>query len=274
MVSDSRPPRLAVLIDAENVSAKVAEGLFRDIARLGQATVRRLYGDFCAGTASGWVEVLHRHGLAAQQQFPCATGKNGADIALVIDAMDLLHAGRVDGFCIVSSDSDFTRLAVRIMEHGVPVFGYGEKKAPESFRKACHSFSLVEELMAAPAVVVPKPTPLPAAVAPKAVTHQPVPDVGKLICQSLAEMDSEDGWVGLSPLGTHLRQVAPGFDARHYGSAKLSGLIRRFSTLELRSEPGGHSWVRRRVSGPRTAAPAHLNGSANVGYSAAAIPLR
>ena len=122
MPSEPRSPRLAVLIDADNASAKIADGLFEEIAKIGEASVRRIYGDFSNARSKGWADILSKHAIIPQQQFAYTTGKNASDITLVIDAMDLLHSGRFDGFCLVSSDSDFTRLAARIREHGVDVY--------------------------------------------------------------------------------------------------------------------------------------------------------
>jgi NYN domain-containing protein len=145
--SEGRPPRLAVLIDADNASAKIADGLFEEIAKIGEASVRRIYGDFSNPRSKAWADTLSKHAIIPQQQFAYTTGKNASDITLVIDAMDLLHSGRFDGFCLVSSDSDFTRLAARIREQGVDVFGFGEQKTPESFRQACRKFVYTENLV-------------------------------------------------------------------------------------------------------------------------------
>ncbi|MHC2580172.1 hypothetical protein ACVMHR_004911 [Bradyrhizobium diazoefficiens] len=134
MPSELRSPRLAVLIDADNASAKIADGLFEEIAKIGEASVRRIYGDFSNARSRGWADILSKHAIIPQQQFAYTTGKNASDITLVIDAMDLLHSGRFDGFCLVSSDSDFTRLAARIREQGVDVFGFGEQKTPEKLQ--------------------------------------------------------------------------------------------------------------------------------------------
>ena len=142
-----RPPRLAVLIDADNTSPKVADGLFDEIAKIGEASLRRIYGDFSKGQQAGWERVLQKHAIIAQQQFAYTTGKNSTDIALVIDAMDLLLTGRFDGFCLVSSDSDFTRLAARIREQGTDVYGIGQQKTPEAFRQACTRFIFTENFV-------------------------------------------------------------------------------------------------------------------------------
>src|SRR6201987_332798 len=136
-MADENPRRFAVLIDADNTSPRIAAGLFEEIAKFGEASVRRIYGDFSSPRLKPWAEILQRFAIAPYQQFAYTTGKNASDIALVIDAMELLHSGRFDGFCLVSSDSDFTRLASRLREQGADVFGFGEQKTPESFRQAC-----------------------------------------------------------------------------------------------------------------------------------------
>jgi len=142
-------PRLAVLIDADNASSRIASGLFEEIAKIGEASVRRIYGDFSGTRLKSWADILSPHAILPHQNFAQTSGKNASDIALVIDAMDLLHSGRFDGFCLVSSDSDFTRLAARIREEGIQVYGFGEHKTPESFRQACHRFIYTENLLPA-----------------------------------------------------------------------------------------------------------------------------
>src|SRR4029450_13677067 len=155
MAAEPRAPRLAVLIDADNTSAWIAPGLFAEIAKIGEASVRRIYGDFPGTRLRSWADVLSAHAIMAHQNFANTTGKNASDIALVIDAMDLLHSGRFDGFCLVSSDSDFTRLAARIREQGIDVFGFGEQKTPESFRQACRRFIYTENLLPSAPVNTP-----------------------------------------------------------------------------------------------------------------------
>src|SRR5258708_7356573 len=158
MATESRAPRLAVLIDADNTSARIAPGLFEEIAKIGEASVRRIYGDFSGTRLKAWADILSTHAIMPHQNFAYTSGKNASDIALVIDAMDLLHSGRFDGFCLVSSDSDFTRLAARIREEGIDVFGFGEQKTPESFRQACRRFIYTENLLPeAPAPNRPAP---------------------------------------------------------------------------------------------------------------------
>src|SRR4029077_21094292 len=147
MPSELRSPRLAVLIDADNASARIAPGLFEEIAKIGEASVRRIYGDFSTSRLKAWADVLAMHAIMTHQNFANTSGKNASDIALVIDAMDLLHSGRFAGSGLVSSDSDFTRLATRIREQGVDVYGFGEEKTPESFRQACRRFTYTENLL-------------------------------------------------------------------------------------------------------------------------------
>jgi len=147
MPNDGRSPHLAILIDADNTSADYARPIFEEIAKLGEANVRRIYGDFAGERLKGWRKVMQPLAIVPQQQFNYTTGKNAADITLVIDAMDLMHRGGLDGFCLVSSDSDFTRLAQRLREDGAEVFGFGARKTPEAFRNACTRFIYIENLM-------------------------------------------------------------------------------------------------------------------------------
>src|SRR5690606_5496133 len=197
MQNDQRSPRLAVLIDADNASAKIADGLFEEIAKIGEASVRRIYGDFSSARSKGWADVLSKHAIIPQQQFAYTTGKNAADITLVIDAMDLLHSGRFDGFCLVSSDSDFTRLAARVREQGIDVYGFGEQKTPESFRQACRRFVYTENL-------VPTVTASQADVGAKTKALQPPGTAATIIKKVIAQMETEDGWVPLRAVGTQL----------------------------------------------------------------------
>jgi uncharacterized LabA/DUF88 family protein len=233
MPAEARSPRLAVLIDADNASARIADGLFEEIAKLGEASVRRIYGDFSGPRLKPWADILAKHAIIPYQQFAYTTGKNASDIALVIDAMDLLHSGRFDGFCLVSSDSDFTRLASRIREHGLDVFGFGEQKTPESLRQACRRFIYTENL-------------LPGASGPNrdaaSVTKplEPPLDAVPILKKVLAQMDSEDGWVGLGAVGQRLSNLASDFDPRTYGFAKLSDLVRQTGAFEL-DQPEGRS---------------------------------
>lgn len=230
MPSESRSPRLAVLIDADNASAKIADGLFEEIARIGEASVRRIYGDFSNDRSKGWAEILSKHAIIPQQQFAYTTGKNASDITLVIDAMDLLHSGRFDGFCLVSSDSDFTRLAARIREQGVDVYGFGEQKTPESFRQACRRFVYTENLVGGTANSQD--------AAARSQPLQPPDKAARMIKNIIAEMDSEDGWVALGEVGKRLTNLASDFDPRTFGARKLSDLVRRTNSFEIEPKSG------------------------------------
>lgn len=225
-MAEPRSPRLAVLIDADNASAKIVDGLFEEIAKIGEASVRRIYGDFASARSKAWIDVLARHAIIPQQQFAYTTGKNASDITLVIDAMDLLHSGRFDGFCLVSSDSDFTRLASRIREQGVDVFGFGEQKTPESFRQACRRFIYTENLLSA---VASNGTDAAQATSSLQKPSAATPIIKKVI----AQMESEDGWVPLGAVGTQLANLASDFDPRTYGFRKLSDLVRKTNAFDI-----------------------------------------
>jgi uncharacterized LabA/DUF88 family protein len=239
MPSEPQSPRLAVLIDADNASAKIVDGLFEEIAKIGEASVRRIYGDFSSARSKAWADVLSRHAIIPQQQFAYTTGKNASDITLVIDAMDLLHSGRFDGFCLVSSDSDFTRLAARIREQGIDVYGFGEQKTPASFRQACRRFVYTENLLA------------PAAgngaeAASQTKPLQPPSAAAAVIRKAIAQLESEDGWVPLGAVGTQLANLASDFDPRTFGSRKLSDLVRATNAFEIDNPEGGRLRIRAR----------------------------
>lgn len=238
---DIRSPRLAVLIDADNASARIVDGLFEEIAKIGEASVRRIYGDFSSSRSKAWADVLSKHAIIPQQQFAYTTGKNASDITLVIDAMDLLHSGRFDGFCLVSSDSDFTRLAARIREQGVDVFGFGEQKTPESFRQACRRFVYSENLLPeAPANVE--------SAGAKAIPLQLPADAVPILIRVMERMDTEDGWVPLSVVGNQLANLAPDFDPRTFGFRKLSDLVRQTNAFELDQPEGRALHIRAKLA--------------------------
>ena len=243
-----RAPRLAVLIDAENASARIAESLFAEIATLGEASARRIYGDFASAQIQGWTKVLARYAIQPQQNFANTKGKNSGDIALVIDAMDLLHSGRFDGFCLVSSDADFTRLASRIREEGVDVYGFGEQKTPESFRQACTRFIYTENLSAPVSETAAAPGGKGAtAAAPTAGKRKPT-EATRMIAAVIADMDEDgDGWVNAGGIANRLRNAYPDFDQRSYGHAKLSDLIRATGRFEVQTASGGAMKVRDRA---------------------------
>jgi len=248
MADAAKPARLAVLIDAENASARIAEALFTEIATLGEASARRIYGDFSSQQLAGWTKVLARFAIQPQQNFANTKGKNSGDIALVIDGMDLLHSGRFDGFCLVSSDADFTRLASRIREEGVDVYGFGERKTPESFRQACTRFIYTENLSAPAGEEETAPAAGRGRKAESAANGAEAPAPGKrkpaeaarLIASVIADMDEDgDGWVTVSGLGDRLRNAYPDFDQRTYGHAKLSDLIRATGRFEVQTGAAG-----------------------------------
>ncbi len=213
MADESRLRRFAVLIDAENTSPRIAAGLFDEVAKFGEASVRRIYGDFSNQRLKSWTEILPKFAIDPYQQFAYTSGKNASDIAMVIDAMDLLHSGRLDGFCLVSSDSDFTRLASRLREQGADVYGFGEQKTPESLRQACRRFIYTENLLPEAQTATPEEGRAPKALQPPSAA---IPILNKAI----AQMETEDGWVGLGAVGQRLANIASDFDPRTYGFQK------------------------------------------------------
>ncbi len=229
-------PLLAVLIDADNSSPKWAEAIFDEIAGLGEASVRRVYGDFARPSMKGWSDLTPRLALVPHHQPANTVGKNASDIALVIDAMDLLHSGRFDGFVLISSDSDFTRLASRIREHGLDVYGIGQQKTPEAFRKACKRFIFVENLLGDGEVASPGSREAPKRESPAAALP--------LILAAFDTLGDEGDWVPMGPLGQALTTMHPDFDARSYGCAKLSDLIRKTGRFESR-KTGNQLEIRR-----------------------------
>lgn len=239
MPTEPPPRRLAVLIDADNASHRIASGLFEEIAKIGEASVRRIYGDFSGTRLKGWSDILSMHAILPHQNFAYTAGKNASDIALVIDAMDLLHRGRFDGFCLVSSDSDFTRLAARIREEGVDVYGFGEQKTPESFRQACRRFVYTENLL--PEAAPPEQRPPDA---PQAPARKPPSASRGLILTAIAQLDDEDGWVPLAGVGQRLAVLASDFDPRTYGQAKLRDLVDKAGGFEIRRNEGGGIYIR------------------------------
>jgi uncharacterized LabA/DUF88 family protein len=231
MADENRIRRFAVLIDADNTSPRIVAGLFEEIAKFGEASSRRIYGDFSSPRSKGWADVLQKYAIDPYQQFAYTTGKNASDIALVIDAMDLLHSGRFDGFCLVSSDSDFTRLASRLREEGADVYGFGARKTPESFRQACRRFIYTENL-------VPEAAASSAGEAAPPRALQPASAAVTILNKAIAQMDSEDGWVGLGVVGQRLANIASDFDPRSYGFRKLSDLVRGTGAFEMEQHDG------------------------------------
>ena len=246
-MADDSDRRLAVLIDADNAQASVVDGLMEEVAKYGSAQVKRIYGDWTQPNLGGWKDVLLSHSIQPQQQFAYTKGKDATDAAMIIDAMDLLHSGRFQGFCLVSSDSDFTPLAARIRESGVKVYGFGERKTPGAFVVACDKFIFTELLR----------DDSPGAVPPRRLDSRELRGDAKLVALLRKAVDDveDDGWAELSAVGNTINKRAPQFDQRNYGYAKLRDLIKatQFFDVQVRSVgegSGSRFYVRdkRRVS--------------------------
>lgn len=239
---DATRPLLAVLIDADNTSPKHAGAIFEEIASLGEASVRRCYGDFSSPQMNGWNKVQAEHGLVPHHSPANTVGKNSSDISLVIDAMDILHTGRFDGFVLVSSDSDFTRLASRIREQGLDVYGIGQAKTPEAFRKACKRFIFLENLGAQP--IEPKPSRAEDRQQVKP-SHAPLPEARDMILRAMDAIDQDDEWFALGALGQFITAANPDFDTRTYGRKKLSDLVQDLKIFETKRDTTNQLLVRR-----------------------------
>jgi len=230
--------RLAVLIDADNTSPKLTREMFEELAGYGTLTVKRAYGDWTQQQLNGWKGELHKHAISPMQQFANTSGKNSTDSALIIDAMDLLYAGNVDGFVIVSSDADFTRLATRLRESGMTVYGLGQRKTPKPFQDACDKFTFLEVLRdadAAPAVTAPSEAAEPEE-APEPEDAAPVSkgNLQSMLTKALNKTASDDDdWSSLGALGNHLNRTDPSFDPRTYGFATLSDLAEYLRGLSV-----------------------------------------
>jgi hypothetical protein len=245
--TDTAQARLAVLIDADNAHAGVVDGLLAEVARYGVASVKRIYGDWTQPQLGSWKKVLLEHSIVPVQQFAYTKGKNATDSALIIDAMDLMYTRRFDGFCLVSSDSDFTRLASRLREEGLMVYGFGERKTPAPFVSACDRFVYTDVLRSAgkssgkrsdaPTDDKPQAKGESAGPADQATdqaadqqANQPADlladPIGKLIADAIEDVSDETGWAGLGSVGSTLTKLRPDFDSRLYGYRKFSDLVR------------------------------------------------
>ena len=231
--------RLAVLIDADNVPYANIKGIMEEIAKYGNPTTKRIYADWTKPTVSGWKGVLLENAITPIQQYSYSTGKNATDSAMIIDAMDILYSGKVDGFCIISSDSDFTRLATRLREAGMTVIGIGEKKTLNPFIVACDRFIYIEILSNQKEKEVTDPKPEGQAakrnVRKKAAVKEPKLDKAtlKLITSTINDVADDSGWAYLADVGSLIMKKQPDFDPRNFGFMKLTPLIRSIPSIEI-----------------------------------------
>jgi uncharacterized LabA/DUF88 family protein/Fe-S-cluster formation regulator IscX/YfhJ len=245
--------KLAVLIDADNVPYANVKELFEEIAKYGTPTFKRIYADWTRPNVSGWKNVLLENAITPIQQYSYSSGKNSTDSALIIDAMDILYTGKVDGFCIVSSDSDFTRLATRLREAGMKVIGIGEKKTLNPFITACDKFIYIEILKPAPPA--PAETDTKSSTKRVARNTEPLskvdPSIIKLLAASVTDLADDNGWAYLGDLGNLMLKKKPDFDPRNYGFSKMLTLIKSVKVFEIDERESGkhnvkHIYVRRK----------------------------
>lgn len=232
MNPDRKTDQLAVLIDADNAQPTIVDGLLAEIAKYGTASVKRIYGDWTLPALKGWKDTLLEHSIQPMQQFGYTKGKNATDSAMIIDAMDLLYSGKFDGFCIVSSDSDFTRLASRIRESGLTVYGFGEKKTPGAFVSACDKFIYTEVLRAK-------------ADEGAAIRRKPSSELKQdarlinLLRNAIEASSDDDGWAQLGTVGSNIAKQSPEFDPRNYGYPKLKELVAATKLFDIREQSFG-----------------------------------
>nr|WP_315134654.1 NYN domain-containing protein [uncultured Flavobacterium sp.] len=257
MSTDNKELKLAVLIDADNVPYSNVKGMMEEIAKFGTPTTKRIYADWTKPNANGWKSVLLEHAITPIQQYSYTVGKNSSDSAMIIDAMDLLYSDKVDGFCIVSSDSDFTRLAIRLRESGMKVIGIGEKKTPNSFIVACDRFIYIEVLDGAIKKKSPKRT-----ADPKKPAEKPIEkslnkidlQTIELIEATIEDIGDDSGWAFLGDVGNLIVKKKPEFDPRNYGFNKLTPMLKSLTDFleidERDSDKKGikHVYVRLRYS--------------------------
>lgn len=242
--------RLAVLIDADNIPYSNVRGMLEEIAKYGTPTFKRIYGDWTMPTISGWKSVLLENAITPIQQYSYTKGKNSTDSALIIDAMDILYSGKVDGFCIVSSDSDFTRLATRLREAGMKVIGIGERKTPHPFIVACDKFIYLEIITASTSVseAVPEIRKKGKPVVKKKKAETPAPQtpaqiVKRLIASSITDLADDNGWAYLGDVGNLILKKQPDFDPRNFGFPKLTPLIRSLD-FEIDERESGQNHIK------------------------------
>lgn len=232
--NDLQSQRLAVLIDADNTQPSIIEGLLTEIVKFGTASVKRIYGDWTGSQLKGWKEVLLLHSIQPIQQFAYTNGKNATDSAMIIDAMDLLYTDRFDAFCLVSSDSDFTRLASRIRESGLSAYGFGEKKTPKAFVNACDKFIFTE--------ILRRKEKNETEATPR-IPREPKRDEALLsiLRNAVEDAADESGWAFLGTVGQYITQYSPEFDPRNYGFKKLSDLLWATESFEIDERPQSNS---------------------------------
>ena len=241
-MDNAKDLRLAVLIDADNIPHRLISGILEEIAKYGVPTFKRIYADWTKPHVAGWKAVLLDHAITPIQQYSYTTGKNSSDSALIIDAMDILYTGRVDGFCVVSSDSDFTRLATRLREAGMKVFGMGEQKTPPAFRAACDKFIYIEILeQTEPGI---KRINLSDLRKKEKVISKADKNLVSLITSSINDITDENGWAFLGDLGNMLLKKRPDFDPRNYGYAKLLPLIRSLGQFDIDERESGRKNIK------------------------------
>jgi len=225
---------LAVLIDAENAQPGIVDGLMVEVANYGTASVKRIYGDWTSPGLKGWKDVLLQHSIQPMQQFSYTKGKNATDSAMIIDAMDLLYAGNFDGFCLISSDSDFTKLASRIRESGLLVYGFGEKKTPAPFVAACDKFIYTEVLRA-------KTDEGKQIVKKSSSELKQDTKLVNLLRNAVEASSGEDGWAHLAPVGGNIAKQSPDFDPRNYGYGKLGELVSATKLFDIEERQIGNT---------------------------------
>lgn len=243
--------KLAVLIDADNVPYANVKEMLEEIAKYGTPTFKRIYADWTKPTVSGWKKVLLEYAITPIQQYSYSTGKNATDSALIIDAMDILYTGNVDGFCIVSSDSDFTRLATRLREAGMKVIGIGEKKTLNPFITACDKFIYIEILKPSPERPGDSDSKKPSARPKPQPLSKIDPKIIKLFTDSISDLEDENGWTYLGELGNFVLKKMPDFDPRNYGFTKLLPLLKSMNKFEIDERETGknnikHIYIRKK----------------------------
>ncbi len=249
MATYDRELKLAVLIDADNVPYGAISEMMEEVGKYGMPTYKRIYGDFTSNRLQGWKDALNEHAITPMQQYSYTQGKNATDSALIIDAMDILYTGDVDGFFIVSSDSDFTKLATRLREKGKRVYGMGEKKTPKPFITACEKFIYIEVLRQ------DQPKAKPGKDAKDVKSAEPDPaaaltdkSLRKLVLSTIEDFADEQGWLPMAALGNSILKKKPEFDARNYGFKRLSDLVKALPYVDVQerqtSSGNKHDFVR------------------------------